>query len=197
MRDMRRRRRAANDRRGRRPPTRTRQIRVPARSSAPAATRSMTRNARSADTSIRRRAGSNSTGSKTSTESPSRITCSARRSPWQSRTKPRVARSSICSWRACRNATAKRCAAASSPAPSASAYGRQRAEVLADRGGDRTRVETCRAARVRPPDERQPHARATERTSAASASPRPTSAAKVHASSKRRISTTCSSPGSP
>ena len=123
MRDMRRRRRAANDRRGRRPPTRTRQIRVPARSSAPAATRSMTRNARSADTSMRRRAGSNSTGSKTSTESPSRITCSARRSPWQSRTKPRVARSSSCSWRACRNATAKRCAAASSPAPSASAYG--------------------------------------------------------------------------
>ena len=47
----------------------------------------MSANARSAATSIRRSAGSNSTQSTMSTRSPSRM-CSSRRSPWPSRTSP-------------------------------------------------------------------------------------------------------------
>ena len=103
----------------------------------------MTRKASSAQTSIWRSAGSNSTGSNTCTDPCSRITCSARRSPWQSRTKPRATRSSSRPRRECRNATANRCAAASSGAPEQRGVRQQGAEVLADGGGDGLRVETA------------------------------------------------------
>ena len=189
----RRRRTAAPARRGRRPPPRTRRPES-RRGLGAEAIRSMTRNARSAQTSIWRSAGSNSTGSKTSTDPASRITCSARRSPWQSRTKPRATRSSSSPRPRVQERDGEADARPRAPARrTAAAYGSSVLKfsltVAATAPASNCPAGACGAdggtAAIR---------RATARRSPRPPSPLLSSAASVQAASKRRISTTCSSP---